>query len=218
MPRPAVAEAESIDVYFGQGCFWHVQNELVNQEAKILGRSGTQITALVGYAGGTSIGPAGEVCYHNRLSAPDYGQMGHTEVVGMSVPESKVGEIGKVLLDYAASSRAGRHDPGDRGGEYRSAIGLPGGMSGAAFQQVKEVSGGKLEFLLGQGNDGDTIGSKKVWVYDTAKFPFYQGEVYHQFHDDMRDKYPEDYHKLREAKFGAGTLKKVKCPDMRIKS
>ncbi|CAK0880019.1 unnamed protein product [Prorocentrum cordatum] len=127
LPRPAVAEAGDIDVYFGQGCFWHVQNELVNQEAKILGRSGTQITALTGYAGGTSIGPAGEVCYHNRFSAPDYGQMGHTEVVGMSVPESKVGEIGKVLLDYAASSRAGRHDPQDRGPEYRSAIGLPGG-------------------------------------------------------------------------------------------
>jgi peptide methionine sulfoxide reductase MsrA len=215
---PARAEAKNVDIYLGQGCFWHVQNELVNAEVKLLGRKGADVTALVGYAGGTEIGPKGEVCYHNRYSAPDYGQMGHTEVVGMSVPEDKVGEISKGLLDYAASSMFGRHDPQDRGGEYRSAIGLPGGMSGPAFQQIKDVAGGKLEFVAGKGNDGDTVGTKKVWVYDSDKFPFYQGEVYHQFHDDMLDRYPEEYHMLREVKFGAGSLKKVMCPDMKIKS
>ena len=37
--QPAVAaNDELVDVYFGCGCFWHVQHEFVEAERKILGR------------------------------------------------------------------------------------------------------------------------------------------------------------------------------------
>lgn len=32
----------------------------------------------------------------------------------------------------------------------------------------------------GKGDDDDTLRKKLVYVYDTAKFPFYRAEVYHQ--------------------------------------
>eukprot|EP00930_Biecheleria_cincta_P030040 TRINITY_DN20848_c0_g2_i1.p1 TRINITY_DN20848_c0_g2~~TRINITY_DN20848_c0_g2_i1.p1 ORF type:complete len:317 (+),score=50.91 TRINITY_DN20848_c0_g2_i1:41-952(+) len=211
--RPA--HAESISVYFGQGCFWHVQNELANAEMKLLGRSGPEVTALAGYAGGTSAGAKGEVCYHNNRNAPDYGDMGHTEVVNVVIPEEKLGDLSKVLLDYAAKSTFGRHDPQDRGSEYRSAIGLPGGMGGSAFKLLEKASDPKLQFVQGEGGDADTLLTKKIWVYDTAKFPFYQGEIYHQFHDDMTDRYPDSYHELRKTAVQAGSLKRVACPDIK---
>ena len=34
--------------------------------------------------------------------------------------------------------------------------------------------------MQGKGNDPDTSGKRAVFVYDTEKFPFYAGEVYHQ--------------------------------------
>ena len=40
-----------IDVYFGVGCFWHVQHEFVEAEARLLGRRGTEYTSRTGYAG-----------------------------------------------------------------------------------------------------------------------------------------------------------------------
>ena len=43
---------ELIDVYFGCGCFWHVQHEFVECERRVLGRSDMEITARAGYAGG----------------------------------------------------------------------------------------------------------------------------------------------------------------------
>eukprot|EP00931_Biecheleriopsis_adriatica_P124222 TRINITY_DN99331_c0_g1_i1.p1 TRINITY_DN99331_c0_g1~~TRINITY_DN99331_c0_g1_i1.p1 ORF type:complete len:309 (-),score=51.85 TRINITY_DN99331_c0_g1_i1:121-1047(-) len=223
-PHAARAEERSVSIYFGQGCFWHVQNVLAKEEMRLFGRTGPEVTATAGYAGGNEISvvqmPDGsslnEVCYHNRQDVSDYGRMGHTEVVSITVPEDKVGEISKALLDDAANSFFGRHDPQDFGSEYRSAIGLPGGMSGSPFKQIEKVSDGRLQFVMGQGNDADTVGSKKIWVYDTAKYPFFQGEIYHQFHDDMLEFYPDSYHKIRTMRYQAGTLKKVSCPDVRI--
>ncbi len=70
----------------------------------------------------------------------------------------------------------------DRGGEYRSLLGLPGGTSNPAYPAVEAAATAKgMTLVLGKGNDPDTLGTKKVFVYDTAKFPFYQAEVYHQF-------------------------------------
>lgn len=67
----------------------------------------------------------------------DYGRMGHTEVVGFKTPESKVPEFAALLVDrlWVKGIRA---DPQDRGGEYRSALGLPGGISNpmTAYFQV----------------------------------------------------------------------------------
>ena len=70
-----------IDVYFGVGCFWHVQHEFVEAERSILNRKDNELTSWAGYAGGTKTGPNGSVCYHNALFRDDYGKMGHGEVV-----------------------------------------------------------------------------------------------------------------------------------------
>lgn len=42
---PAVADPpKQQQVYFGAGCFWHVQHEMVETERKVLGRKDTEIT------------------------------------------------------------------------------------------------------------------------------------------------------------------------------
>jgi hypothetical protein len=73
-------------------------------------------------------------------------------------------------------------DPQDRGGEYRSLIGLPQGTKNSLYEGIAkaaEDAGFKLE--VGKGSDPDTLGRRLVYVYDSAKFPFYQAEVYHQY-------------------------------------
>lgn len=212
-PRAARAEESGVNMYFGQGCFWHVQHEFIKSEAK-LGRTADNFTALSGYAGGKKVGDKGLVCYHNMAFAPDYGQMGHTEVVNVSVPTEKIGDFAKEYFDAAVKYPFGRADPQDRGTEYRSAIGLPGGMDGPLFKQVEAANNGRLELLRGEGNDADTVMTKKVWIYDSNKFPFYKGEVYHQFHDDMMERYSQGYHKIKDSMVKAGKLKEGGCPEM----
>ena len=85
---------EEIEVYFGLGCFWHMQHEFVQAEKTILGRTDDNLTALAGYAGGTKKdgNRAGKdlVCYHNfPLNIGDYGKLGHGEVVRVKMPENK---------------------------------------------------------------------------------------------------------------------------------
>lgn len=212
-PRAARADSD-VNVFFGQGCFWHVQHDIVRKEMKDLKRDGSSVTALAGYAGGKEVGKKGNVCYHNLAFAPDYGSMGHTEVVNVQLPESKVLDFAKDYLDAADGYRLGRADPQDRGTEYRSAIGLPGGMDGPLFKQVETANAGRLQLVRGEGNDADTVGTKKVWVYDSNKFPFYQGEVYHQFHDDMLERYADSYHKMKGTLVSRGALKPVECPEV----
>uniref|UniRef100_A0A7S3TUX2 Peptide-methionine (S)-S-oxide reductase n=1 Tax=Strombidinopsis acuminata TaxID=141414 RepID=A0A7S3TUX2_9SPIT len=140
--------------------------------------------------------------------------MGHTEVVNVSVPADKVGAFAKKYFDDASRYPLGRADPQDRGGEYRSAIGIPGGMDGPLFKEVEAANAGRMELVRGQGNDGDTVATKKVWVYDSNKFPFYQGEVYHQFHDDMGERYSKAYHGLKDTMLTGGAINKVQCPEV----
>lgn len=211
--QPVQAAPNEIQVYFGQGCFWHVQHEIIGQEVQQLGRKQEEWTALTGYAGGEKAGGGNKVCYHNLAMAPDYGQLGFTEVVQVSIPESKLQDFAKAYIDEASSSRAGRHDPQDRGTEYRSAIGIPGGIDGPLFQQVEAANQGRLQLVTGKGGDPDTVYTKKVWVYDSTKFPFYQGEVYHQFHDDMSDKYSKAYHSAKPILTKSGLIHEVGCPE-----
>merc|ERR1712008_372802 len=70
-----------------------------------------------------------------------------------------------------------------------------------------------MTLALGEGNDPDTLGKKLVYVMDTAKFPFYQGEVYHQFHDDFQSPaYGKKYNSLANQAFDDGRLKVTGCP------
>lgn len=103
----------------------------------------------------------------------------------------------------------------DRGGEYRSLIGLPGGMQHASYARVEksaEAAGFKL--VEGKGNDPDTLGKQIVYVYDSTKFPFYQAEVYHQYHNDFQSPaYGKKYNELAQTAFDEGRLKITGCPD-----
>lgn len=209
------SSSPAVSMYFGQGCFWHVQHDFVVRENKKLGRDTADvITSVAGYAGGTKVGDKSRVCYHNMAGAPDYGKMGHTEVVNVTIPEDKVSAFARDFFDDANGYPFGRRDPQDRGGEYRSAIGIPGGMDGPLFEKLKEANNGRLQLVKGVGNDADTVGSKKVWVYDSDQFPFYQGEIYHQFHNDMTEFYNDAYHKLKDEQLKVGQLKKVECPEL----
>ena len=108
-----------------------------------------------------------------------------------------------------------RVDPMDRGGEYRSLLGLPGGSSHPSYQAVEVAANAKgMTLALGKGNDPDTIGTKMVYVYDSTKFPFYQAEVYHQFHNDFQSPaYGKAYNELANVAFEDGRVKSTGCPD-----
>ena len=113
-------ELEKRNVYFGAGCFWHVQHEMILAERKILHRKDEELTSLTGYAGGGGRGTdnQGRVCYHNFQSIADYGQLGHGEVVGMTIPTNAVGEFAEEYFKLFGT-KGERADPMDKGGEYR---------------------------------------------------------------------------------------------------
>merc|ERR1712087_927180 len=97
-PKNAIAAESSAltDVYFGVGCFWHIQHEFVEAERKLLSRADKELTSRTGYAGGTK-NIEGKVCYHNFQSLADYGKLGHGEVVGMTIPENSIGDLQKSI-------------------------------------------------------------------------------------------------------------------------
>ena len=80
------------------------------------------------------------------------------------------------------------------------------------IEQAAKEAGFKLE--KGKGDDPDTIGSKLAYVYDSNKFPFYQAEVYHQFHNDFQSPaYGKDYNNLADVALEDGRVKGTGCPD-----
>ena len=111
-PLSAAAAEPSIKVYFGAGCFWHVQHEFVLEEQSI-GRRKETLTSMTGYAGGQRTGDGGAVCYHNPRGFSDYGKYGHTEVVQLEIPESQMARFSKKYFDLFGT-RGYRHDPQDR--------------------------------------------------------------------------------------------------------
>jgi len=202
------------DVYFGTGCFWHIQHEFVLSERQRLNRPFNQVTSKTGYAGGTATDKEGRVCYHNLQGIADYGNLGHGEVVGMRIPESSVVDFASDYLKMF-SPNGERVDPMDRGAEYRALIGLPQGILHPSFKEIDAIANRNgFKLLPGKGNDPDTYGTKSIYVYDTAKFPFFQAEVYHQYHNDFQSKpYGKDYNILAEKAFTEGRLKVTGCPD-----
>jgi hypothetical protein len=116
-PARAVQEESAALYYFGVGCFWHVQHELWKAEQQLLGRSVQECTALAGYAGGKKVGKDGTVCYHNFLGQSDYGKLGHSEVVALTIPDQKLESIARAYFDLFVNGE--RVDPQDAGSEYR---------------------------------------------------------------------------------------------------
>jgi len=211
----AAAEEELIDVYFGCGCFWHVQHEFVEAERKILGRTDEQLTARAGYAGGKAgAGVGGKVCYHNGANIADYGSLGHAEIVSMRIPPSKLEDF---AVEYFRLFEDGlRPDQfGDRGTEYRNLVGIPGGAKSPYAQTLIsaiKTTGDQVDLAIGKGDDKDV--AKVVYIMDTATFPSFMGEQYHQFHDGFKfgENYPNSYNGLA-SKFAKAGEKFSSCPN-----
>jgi peptide methionine sulfoxide reductase MsrA len=208
-------EEALIDVYFGCGCFWHVQHEFVEAEQRLLKRDDvSSVTARTGYAGGKAKDSL--VCYHNAMSKGDYGKLGHAEVVSVRIPPSK-------FPDFAAEYFKLFNDKGDRpdqfgdvGTEYRNLVGVPGGAKSVYGEQLVQASlanGDKLDFAKGKGNDKDA--RAVTYVMDTAEFPFYTAEQYHQFHDGFNfgENYPNSYNNMASTLAESGKLEKSLCPN-----
>lgn len=66
---------------WGNGCFWHVQHELIQAEKKILGRTDDELTSYAGYAGARTAPTDNKLCYHNMKGINDYGRAGAGEVL-----------------------------------------------------------------------------------------------------------------------------------------
>ena len=189
-----------VEVYFGCGCFWHVQHEFVEAEKNILGRSDDELTARSGYAGGKAGARDGKVCYHNAENVADYGKLGHAEVVSLKIPAYKFKEF---AVEYCKLFKNGmRPDQlGDRGLEYRNLVAFPGGSKSPFAQQLVDASkatGDQLDFAVGKGSDEDI--ARLIWIMDIEKYPFFVGEAYHQFHDGfaMGENYPDSYNSLAQ--------------------
>jgi len=215
-PFAAEAAEEDIEVYFGCGCFWHVQHEFSEAERTILGRGDMDLTAYAGYAGGTRGTDNGKVCYHNALQIADYGKLGHAEAVGMTIPASKFGLMAEEYCKLFSKDGLRPDQLGDRGLEYRNVVGIPGGVKSPLAKELVAASvrqGDKLDFAAGKGDDADARGL--VWIYDTKEYPFYLGEVYHQFHDGFAfgEDYPKSYNSLAAKKVKAGQLRDAGCPN-----
>mmetsp|Transcript_6012 Transcript_6012/g.11574 ORF Transcript_6012/g.11574 Transcript_6012/m.11574 type:complete len:306 (+) Transcript_6012:109-1026(+) len=204
-----------IDVYFGCGCFWHVQHEFVEAERTILGRADDELTSRAGYAGGKAGASDGKVCYHNAQNIADYGKLGHAEVVSMRIPSSKFEEF---AVEYCKLFDEDGNRPdqfGDRGTEYRNVVGIPGGKSSPLAESLVKASlktGDKLDFAVGKGDDKDL--AKVSFIMDTADFPAFGAEQYHQFHDGFKldENYPNSYNSLA-GKFTQKGEDFGKCPN-----
>eukprot|EP00588_Corethron_pennatum_P013537 CAMPEP_0194279258 /NCGR_PEP_ID=MMETSP0169-20130528/13828_1 /TAXON_ID=218684 /ORGANISM="Corethron pennatum, Strain L29A3" /LENGTH=302 /DNA_ID=CAMNT_0039023659 /DNA_START=101 /DNA_END=1009 /DNA_ORIENTATION=+ len=217
LPEPSFADsAELIDVYFGCGCFWHVQHEFVEAEKKILGRPGGDLTARAGYAGGIAGADAGRVCYHNGRNIADYGKLGHGEVVGLKIPPSAFPGFAEEYFKLFDKNGLRPDQAGDRGLEYRNLVGFPGGAKSEYSQMLIDASkrtGDKVSFSKGKGDDPDA--RSMVFVMDSNEFPFFVGEQYHQFHDGfaMGENYPSEYNNLAGELAKSGKLQESKCPN-----
>lgn len=231
MPGLVARGARAVDTvkaYFGQGCFWHVQHELtlrslrISREAQGAFPEGSFSPAIAGYAGGLGKNPSGQVCY-NAYEGKSYDDLGHAEVVALELPSAALEGMARLYFDEASKGPilpggflysgspeavAGRHDPQDMGSAYRSVIGLPGGLASPAGKAVERANAGRFQLLPGQGGDPDTLGRGVVYVYDTAEFPFFPGELYHQYHDDMSETYSKGYHGLKDTLQKAGVISK----------
>jgi len=206
---------DPVSIYFGAGCFWHVQHEFTLHEAADLERRGVDITAVSGYAGGTKLGEKNRVCYHNMQQFADYGRLGHAEAVQVTIPADRVESFARKYFSLFGT-RGYRHDPQDRGGEYRSVIGLPGGTKSALYQTVAAAAkDSPMQLVAGVGNEEDTLATKSVVVMDSNAFPFYPAEVYHQFHNDFQGPaYGAAYNSLQTTLRKAGKIDLTGCPDI----
>lgn len=207
LPASGTTNTTQVKLYFGAGCFWHIQHSFIEAERAILNRDDASLTAIAGYAGATVWG---NFCYmDDKVTA---------EVVGLEIPKESVSQFALTYFNmFVGIDRSHRND---RGPHYRAVIGLPDGLRSSFMtdfnlaQDTREKEG-KVRFELaeGHGDDADTLGRSLIWVYDSNRFPFQQAEIYHQFHDDYMPggDYPLSYEMLRASMACSGRLMPTGC-------
>jgi hypothetical protein len=94
-------------------------------------------------------------------------------------------------------------------------LGLPGGIKHTSFTAIEEAAtAAGFKLVEGKGNEPDTFGKQIVYVYDSNQFPFYQAEVYHQYHNDFQSPpYGKAYNKLADLALEEGRIHTTNCPD-----
>ena len=211
-------------VYLGNGCFWERQWAYVGIEKDANGpfkRAASNVTSVVGYAGGSDYA---QVCYHSG-QAHDYGPLGHAEAVRVTLDAvNAVAQFEALATNFFASfvgppGARSRPDAGDRGTPYRSIAGLPGGMSSPLYPILVQMNGPwRMDLKLGQGGTHDADEPNTVWVYDSDRYNFYAGEVYHQFHCNFFQSegmpYPDSYTvDLWNLQQSTGQIQPTGCPE-----
>lgn len=223
-------------VYFGNGCFWERQYAMVNIEMgcnlkyktpacnRPFHRDLAQVSSVVGYAGGTRQSPSGKVCYHHKgdsIDGTQYEELGYGEAVEVRLDANATStQYAALLQDYFRSFKAdgSRPDPMDRGGAYRSFVGIPGGIEGELYPVILNASrtfGSQITLAKGSGNEVDVKG--QVWIYDSLALPFRRAEQYHQFHSNFFG-YPDRYETaylqdLRDIQIAMGHIDSTGCPE-----
>jgi peptide methionine sulfoxide reductase MsrA len=198
---------DSVDrIYFGSGCFWHMQYEFVSLEqdgtGAFGGRDDAHLSSLAGYAGGKWESPQGSVCYHGMPHA-DYGRLGHAEAVSIRLDApNATGQVSALAAAYfdgfrtvgcspaepqcADGSRRERVDHVNAGAEYRNVIGFVGGMDNAATMAlIVAANTYGMQLVRGGEAEADTESEYVVYVYDSTARPFFAAEPYHQLHPDL---------------------------------
>lgn len=217
-------------VYFGNGCFWGRQKAYVDTE-KAMGRAPSQITSVVGYAGGPQTGPDGKVCYYYADPRTVYERLGHAEVVKVDIAATEPTDVKREFKTFAETYfntfrktpfGMQRLDPQDAGPGYRNVVGLPGGVNSPLFQVLKDANVNGMELRPGQGNrfegwnkatEDDLL--NVVWVVDSNALPFHQAEVYHQFHNGIGAAFPREYTQtLKDELAKEGRIAPTGCPEL----
>lgn len=195
---PLHAVCETLAVYFGDGSYWHTQYDMYLLELEPpFSRKGTEATARVGYGGGNNqTGPYGLVCYHGGPAGTMYGDMGYAEAVEVLLDggqaEAQLAALAEAYFAGGFVPRGEGHwfrqDPQDAGADYRNVIGIPGGVDGPLYSIIVAKNVNNMPLKPGANAlvpDSDSIDEDVVYVYDTAEYPFYRGEQYHQFHRNV---------------------------------
>lgn len=93
------------------------------------------------------------------------GRLGYGEVVQVSLPTADPSTYRKFSDEYFSlfGKDNERPDKGDLGPEYRSLVGIPGGLSGGSplAEQLKQAAAVKgIALMEGRGDDADTLGDE----------------------------------------------------------
>lgn len=211
-------------VYLGNGCFWERQYDYVMIEQQAWGRPQAQVSSLVGYAGGKGVSSSGHVCYSSWSQGYVYAELGHAEVVAVTLsgsPAQQFQQLSDLAQNFFGSfsitfgrgfTVVKRPDPMDVGAEYPSLVGIPGGMNSPLYPAIAQHKPQAMRLQPGLGSDQEV--SDIVFVMDSSTFPFHRGETYHQFHSNFFGaKYPTSYTEdLYQEQIRIGRIAPTGCP------